>query len=511
VAIESDRILPLNGTRRHAPVGETVPYRTPVIDLRSAIEDVYELSPMQLGMLYHTIDSPRPGMYCIVVSYRLRGPLVSGALLDAWRAVVARHPVLRTSFQWRDHREPVQTVHRHVILPVVEDDWSDLTAPEQQSRLTALLGSENRRGFDLTKPPLIRLSLIRCAEDVHELVIAHHHLLLDGSCKSLLFEEVFAAYESLRRAQPVDLGRPEPYRTYIEWLRRQDLVQAERFWRQELSGVTEPTPLWPETRSDAAAGSDYEEHHVNLDEPASDQLRHFARANRLTLNVLVSAAWALVLGHGNKRNDVVFGATVNARPSTLDGVDGMLGLFINTLPVRMQLSPATPVSEWLRTAQMHQIGALEHNCAPLTLVQRWTAVPRGRPLFESIVVFENNIGYGSETEQHGTLEISHPLAIITNSLPLTLRAVPGRTLTMQLLYDRRRFSPGTVASIAEALVDALRHIVHNGNAPLAAVIAALDDGERRRAAREANTFQATAREKLSHLKRERRTPFTGES
>lgn len=466
---------------------------------------------MQLGMLYHTIESSEPGMYCIVVCYRLSGDLDAGALFDAWRTVVARHPAMRTSFHWHDRPEPVQEVHRHVELPIVEEDWRELGPEEQQQRLAAVLESENRRGFDLATPPLIRLTLIRCAETIYELVVSHHHLLLDGSCKPLLFHEVFAAYEALVQGTPLELQRPEPYRRFIEWLRAQDLSEAERFWRSELACFTEPTPLWIDSRVQAPPARSYEERHLTLDEQTTLQLRQFARSHRLTLNTMVCGAWALVLGHANKRDDVVFGATVNARPPTLDGAEAMLGLFINTLPVRVAMPPASTLIDWLRNTQSSQMAAREYDFAPLSLIQRWSDVPRRLPLFESIVVFENNVGYGADAEQHGGIEITNPRALIRNSLPLTLRCVPGRLLSMQLLYDAGRFDAGTVGVIADRLVRLLAEMAGQGDRLLARLSQSLDEWEQERAAREADAFQKTVRGKLWQSARARRRAETSTS
>jgi alpha-ketoglutarate-dependent taurine dioxygenase len=466
------------------------------------LDDAYELSPMQQGMLYHTIDSPDPGMYCIVVSYRIRGGLDAQALFDAWRTVIARHPVLRSSFHWRDRTTPVQTVHRAVRLPIAELDWRSVPTAEQPDRLAALLEAENRRGFDVTAAPLMRLTLVRGADDTYELVLAHHHLLLDGSCKPLLFAEVFAVYEARRAQKTPELCRPEPYRKFIEWLRDQDLASAEAFWRSELAGFTEPTPLPATATSGGGPSREYVEQAFALPVAASERLRQFARANRLTLNTVVCAAWGMLLAKRAGRNDVVFGGTVNARPPALEGADAMLGLFINTLPIRLVIPRGTVLVEWLRSLQARQATAREFDFAPLAQIQRWSGVPRGLPLFESIVVFENNLGYGSSSERFGSLEISNVQAHIRNSLPLTLRCVPGQTLSMQLLYDARRFSADHMATLAEELARLLLEISESGrDTPIEQLEAVIEQTRAKRAALEARAFQMAMREKLSQRTR----------
>jgi hypothetical protein len=462
-------------------------------------------------MLYDTVASAESGMYCIVVSYRLTGALDADALFDAWRAVVARHPILRTSFHWHERQEPTQAVHREVALPVAQQDWRGVSIADQQARLTALLEEEHCRGFDVTRPPLIRLTLVRCADEVHELVVAHHHLLLDGSCKPLLFAEVFAIYEARRERRSIALDPPAPYRRFIEWLRAQDGAAAERFWRDELAGLTEPTRLWPPSPSRSASGSAeprYEEYAFGLDVADTDRLRLFARSQRLTVNTIVSGAWALLLAQATRRDDVVFGATVNARPPDLDGSEAMLGLFINTLPVRFAITPDATIVDWLRRAQLRQMRARELDYAALSSIQRWSAMPRGVPLFDSIIVFENNVGYGADSERHGSLEISDVRAHIRNSLPLTLRCVPGRTLSMQLLHESSRIDSTTIRSIAERLARVLAEMPADPTATVARLLQLVDEIERQQEAVTAGAFQKTVRDKLLQRKRQRRPSET---
>lgn len=451
---------------------------------------------MQQGMLYDSIGPCAPGLYCIVVAYRLEGALDVPSFVAAWRGLAARHPVLRTSFDWKDRTEPVQVVRGEVDIPFAELDWRGDSAEVRDRRLRELLRSENRRGFDVTAAPLLRLTLARCEETVHELIVAHHHLLLDGSCKPLLFHELFELYESHREQRPPALDGPPPFRRFIEWLGGRDLREAESFWRGELRGFREPTPVWPEARANAPPRHEYEEHHTELDEATSTRLREFARLCRVTLNTIVCGAWALVLGRACGRDDVVFGATVNARPPGLEGADAMLGLFINTLPLRVRIEHASAIADWLRALQWHQIAAREFDFAPLSAIQQWSDIARGARLFDSIVVFENNPGYGVDAERYGSIAITNVRPLIRNSLPLTLRCVPGRAVGLQLLYDADRFPAATIEGIAERLRGAVTALMQNSG-DVGSVCRALDELGRRLAEAERRVFQQTVRENLT--------------
>src|ERR671918_2513532 len=208
----------------------------------NSIEDIYNLSPMQQGMLFHTLHAPDSGVYYEQVSYSLTGNLNVSAFKQAWWQVVQRHPILRTAFYWEEFNEPLQVVYRQVVLPWVEEDWRGVSPSEQQARLEAFLEADRARGFALGQAPLMRCALLRAAEERYYFVWSFHHLLLDGWSLPLVLKEVSACYEAYCGGRAISLKHPRPYRDYILWLQRQDLAQAEGFWRQALRGFTAPTP-----------------------------------------------------------------------------------------------------------------------------------------------------------------------------------------------------------------------------------------------------------------------------
>jgi hypothetical protein len=468
-----------------------------------SLDETYELSPMQQGMLFDSVQSSVADVYCMVVAYTLRGPLKREPFIRAWQHVVDRHSILRTSFEWDEKTEPRQRVHRTATPEVFEDDWHSDDDLAQRTRLTSLLQSESRRGFDLRTAPLMRLALVQCGHELHQFVVSQHHILMDGSCKQLLFHEVFTAYASICAGHMPDLPPPTPYRDYIVWLRTQDMSAAEAFWRTELRGFTEPTRLSPAPQADPARADAYEEHEVHLDEIATEALKLSARRSRLTLNSIVSGVWALILARASRQRDVVFGTTVNARPPALQ-TEAVIGLFINTLPLRVRVVPELSLPTWLRGIQSAIAGAREFDFAPLWRIQRWSDVPPGKPLFESIVVFENNPGYGSATEQYGAIAIVGVRPFTRNSLPLTVRVVPGETLGIQLLYDVHRFTPDTIRLVADQMITLLREIGNNAERPLQDLLTRLDVIALAHHAADARAFQSSMREKLRHLGRERR-------
>ena len=463
--------------------------------------DEYALTPMQQGMLSQTLAAPGEGVYSIVVSYRLRGPLDTASFVEAWRRVVAHHPVLRTSFDWLGRAGAVQVVHDQVSLEVTREDWrGESGLPE---RLQTFLDADRRRGFDLSRAPLLRIALLHTADDDHEFVLTHHHLLMDGSCKPLLFSQVFDAYAALRAGRPVTLPPARPFRAFVDWMRAQPLEDAEAFWREELRGMA-PTPLWPDRGPAVAPARDYDEHHARLDTAATEALRLWARRQRLTLNTLVTGAWGLLLASSSRATDVTFGAIVNGRPADLDGIESMLGLFITTLPVRVRVETGSAAAAWLRTLQAGQADAREHASAPLAATTRWSGLGGGQALFESVLVFENNAGYGAGAERYGDITIDDVTPIIRNSLPLTLRCVPGRELELHLLYETRRFDRGLVELLGAQLAATLAALPEHGDGPVSGLVDRLGALEAAHAERAARAYEASRHDALRSLRRESR-------
>ncbi len=416
-----------------------------------SVEDIYALSPMQQGMLFHSLSSPESGVYVEQTTFTLEGDLDAGALQEAWRRVALRHPVLRTLVLWERRPTPLQVVRRDVRLPWTRDDWRGLPAAGQEARLEAYLRSDRSRGFRLGEAPLMRFALFHLDERAHQVVWSFHHLLLDGWSSGLVLREVTAIYLALLRGDGLDLPPARPYREFIAWLSRLDGGEAERFWRGELAGLSTPTSLGIDRPSGAAdgdaGGGPQDDERLDLGPALGESLRCFARRNQLTLNALVQGAWAILLGRYSGEEDVLFGTTVSGRPAELPGVEGMVGLFINTLPVRARVSPEARVLPWLRELQERQVERLQHQHSGLVEVQGWSEVPRGRPLFESLLVFDNypDPDPGGASGDGTDLAVTRVRVVEQTSFPLTLLAVPGPDLSLRVLYDSRRFERVAIA------------------------------------------------------------------
>ncbi|WP_410586704.1 amino acid adenylation domain-containing protein [Amycolatopsis sp. lyj-23] len=437
--------------------------------LPGGLEDLYPLSPTQQGMLFHLLYAPEGGVNVEQVTCRLTGDLDVPSLRSAWAAVVARHPVLRTSFHWRDGDTPLQAVHRKVELPWRELDWRDRTAAAQRDALTELLRADRAERFRTESAPLMRLTLVRTGEDTRELIWTHHHLLLDGWSLARVFQEVLAFQRAALTGVEFTPAPARPYRDYLGWLADRDPAQAEAFWRKEFGDFTAPTPL-PAEPGEPVPGTGAATEIVHLTAGQTAAVQECGRRNQVTLGTLVHAAWALVLHRHSMETGVVFGTVVAGRPADLPGVEGMVGQFINTQPVRLVVEPDRPALDWLRDVQCALADARQFEFTPLVEIHGCSAVSRDQPLFESVLVFENylveQLPEATAARPAGMPAVDRLRGLEQTGYPLTLIAAPGEQVRLQLLYDGDRFCAQTahrlleqVRTVLGALADDPRRVV----------------------------------------------------
>jgi len=424
---------------------------------RSAIEDLYPLTPMQEGMLFHTLLNPGSGIYLMQQHYTWNGPLNLKRLVEAWGRVIDRHPILRTAYVWKDLKRPLQVVQRRIDLneAVHVLDWRDSSAADQKNRLIRTLETELAEGFDMSHAPLMRIRVIRTGEESYHIVRSFHHILTDDWCFSILMMEVLSYYEALLKDRPIDLPSPRLYRDYIAWLQRQDLGAAETFWRKELEGFGAPTSLGVERLSSARQEtvSEVGDEFGELSEQVTERLTILAQQQGLTPNTFLQGAWALLLNRYSGFDDVVMGVTVAGRPTELEGVESIVGLFINSLPLRVRITPDISVLGWLKGLLADNYRIRQYEYPPLVQIQQWSEVPKGQALFKSLVVFENAPNDPRLGEQVGDVNLEFDHDRVHTNYPLTVVAYPGPRLGMRLSYDRRLFEP-------EAVRRMVRHLTH---------------------------------------------------
>jgi len=404
------------------------------------LADLYPLSPMQAGMLFHSLLEPEGTVYINQLRLDLED-LDAARFKAVWKTAVERHEVLRTGFIQGE--TPLQWVARSTQLPLVEHDWQDRA--DLGNALDALARAEHERGFDLSNPPLMRLILVRCSADRHHFIWTRHHLLLDGWSTARLLAEILVRYSG--NSPPPPRGR---YRDYIAWLQARDAAVAENYWRTLLADVDEPTRLASVHKS-SPDGKGYQEHSQVFDAAQTARMAEFVRSERITMNTLVQAAWALMLRRYTGQAGVCFGATTSGRPADLPGADEVLGLFINTLPVFARPEPGLRVGDWLRMLQAQNVASREHEHTPLFEIQRWAGA-KGQGLFDSILVFENYpVDEALRQSGHGAPRVSIAGNWEETNYPMTLTVTLEEMLTIGYFFQERCFAKERVEILASHL------------------------------------------------------------
>ncbi|MEZ4729300.1 MAG: amino acid adenylation domain-containing protein [Caldilineaceae bacterium] len=439
----------------------------------ASIEDMYPLSPSQQGMLLDTLSNVMaPGAagptskYVEIAVFALFGPLDVAAFHQAWQIVVQRHTALRTGFVWKAQSEPVQFVLKTVQLPLDVQDWRAFTVAEQQAHQATYLERLQTQGFTLTKPPLLHLALWRLTDDCHRFVWAMHHILSDGWCIPVVLGEVMACYRAQQSGQPVMLPPAQPYRTYIHWLRQQNEAAAKCFWQDYLADFHQPTALG--TPAAAAkppaalpSGGRYGKVTGALSLSTTETLQALVQQQQLTLNTLAQGVWALLLQHYSNQTDVVFGATVAGRPAEISRVETMVGLFINTLPIRLAVALDTPLFAWLAQCQTQRLAAERYAHCSAGQIQAWSGFAATTPLFSSLLVFQNypkpsaTAGRTSTTLDFVPVDFAgahtaYPLTVmVTPTADMITAGAPLAGLTVEIIYDGAYFADADVQQVLD--------------------------------------------------------------
>ncbi|MFI2230092.1 amino acid adenylation domain-containing protein [Nocardia testacea] len=427
------------------------------------LDDIWPLTPLQAGLLFHAqLAAGDLDAYVVQLCLELGGSIDADRLRRAVRDLLGRHPNLRTAFDRDSAGEPVQVVHRHVDVPFTR---IGLPGREEEAvELERIMAADRRAGFDPADPPLLRLTLIDLAPQRYRLLVSMHHILVDGWSTPLLIRELLQLY--LGDGDPALLPPPvRPYRDYLAWLRAQDRHAAEEAWARALDGATEPTLLAPADRGrrQTAAGREVRR---QLSEDRTAALVEVAQQQEITLNTIVQAAWAIVLASATGREDVVFGSTVSGRPPQLEGIESMVGLFVDTVPVRVRLEREDTLARLLRRIRVEQTALLDHQHLGLARIQN---VAGPGAIFDTVTVFESypidRTGLAEAADiaglrvlgVHGRDAAHYPLGLIVEH---------GTRLRLGFEYLPDLFTPDRIEALADRVLRVLDDIADHVDLPL---------------------------------------------
>ena len=423
------------------------------------IADLYPLSPMQQGILFHGLNEPDGAAYTNQLRVDVQHLEVE-RFRAAWQQALDTHDILRTAFVWpQGMSAAVQVVLDRVEMPWSVQDWQEKSDLIQA--LDQLAADDLAAGFQLDQAPLLRVTLVRTGVSDWHLIYTSHHILMDGWSTSQLFGEVLQRYAGQSPAAPQ--GR---YRDYIQWLGQRDAQASRGFWKQALAELQEPTRLANAMGSPQASGIGYAEHEHVFSETLTAALNGFAREQKVTLNTLMQAAWLVLLQRYTGQDTVAFGATVAGRPMDLAGVEQQIGLFINTLPVVATPSPQVTVGQWIQQVQALNLALREHDHTPLYDIQSWAGLGAGA-LFDSILVFENYPMSEALSQGQGSGLVFSPIRRQEQTnYPLTLVAVSGRELTLGCSFDRESFDEAAIVRLAGELQNLMTQFLADASLPL---------------------------------------------
>ena len=436
------------------------------------VEDIYGLSPLQEGMLFHSLYAPESGTYVEQRWCVIEGALDIEAFQTAWKQVVNRHAALRSEFHWEETEQPVQ-----VVYDEVSPEW----VLESNEPFEDFLQRDRERGFSLDRAPLIRFALFPQGSDRHRFVWTFHHVLMDGWGNGVLIREVLAYYEAAKSCQAIRLPEPMSYKGYIDWFDVREADGDTDYWRGVLEGFERPVELASSLKPIGGSEAGYADRRRRVDTVATKMLEEAARRHHLTLNTLVQGAWAVLLNRYTSENDVLFGATISGRPTELEGVESAIGLFINTVPVRVGIDDNQSVVDWLGGIQREQRNRETHGFSRLLELQSFTGVPSGVPLFESLIVFENypiSIDAVLERDTAG-LKLVERDGFERTNYPLTLIVLPGEELEFSFRFETDRFSEAAIDRLAAQLEVILKSFAGGMDQPMAE-LDLLGDDERKR-------------------------------
>ncbi|WP_281277899.1 non-ribosomal peptide synthetase [Paenibacillus xylaniclasticus] len=426
-------------------------------------QKLYPLSPMQEGMLFHSLLEKSDAYFEQKVLY-VQGVIDTDCFEEAYKWIVDRYEVLRTVFIYDGIEKPLQAVLSEQDIELTLKDLSALPREQQEKLIENMLLEDRNRGFDLSTDILMRFMLIRTSPRSYVIVWSNHHIIMDGWCQNIIMREFIQFYSSLRNGTPLQLGEVYPYSDYIDWLVCKDKGEALAYWKSYLMDYT-VNPELPGRRTGQQPYIHREET-LQIEGELTRRLEEIARQNQVTLNTMMQTLWGIVLAKYNHIEDVVFGAVVAGRPANLTGVEHMIGLFINTIPVRIRLKSDERLEDVLKRVQLEALQSQEHDYVSLSEVQNVSSLKQ--ELVKQIMVFEN---YPVETQLRQMTEggeIGFEVERIQNfeqtNYDLNLIVIPGESLWIRFSYNQAVYSDTTIEQVKQHLHELIRYVVQTPEA-----------------------------------------------
>lgn len=433
------------------------------------IEAIFELSPMQQGMLFHSIYNINSDNYFEQLSVTISGSLDINCFQQAWNLVLKKHSVLRTSFVYKKLDKMLQVVHNKIELPFSFYDWINKCEEIQNVEMNDFLENDRKTGFNLNKAPLMRIALFKLSGKKYKLIWSHHHILFDGWSLPIILKDLFKFYELLLRKENIEFDYIRPYQDYIKFLQKLNKENDLLFWKNYLNGFAEKTPLIIDNIPFIKFDDGYQKKTIGINKIDSELIIRFARENHLTLNSLLQAAWAILLHKYSKKNDIIFGATFSGRPANLEGAESMVGLFINSLPIRAKINSQMLIINWIKDFHDSLAELKDHEHSALVEIQKESELPPKQNLFDSLFVFENYPVNESLNDNKNKLEFSDFNSFEKTNYPLTIISGPGNKIKIDAAFDGSQISETSVDLLLNHFTQILKYVVINSKKSISSI------------------------------------------
>jgi hypothetical protein len=437
---------------------------------RYPIEDIYMLTPMQEGMLFNALYEKGPSRDFVRISYRLHGKMDLHLVEKSFNELFKRHDILRATFIYKEVERPLQLIlkdrkvdyHYEDLRPMLDSETKEAFIKEFKEK-------DRQRSFDLSSDVLMRINVFQLDDTSYEFTWSFHHILLDGWCLGILNSEFFKIYNSLLANKDYRLERAVSYRRYIKWLEKTDKNIPKNYWREYLAGYEEPVSIPGKQPSRIQ-----QERPKNMrflftfDIGKTARLNELARKNRVTLNIVIRSIWAVILGKYNGKQDVVFGAVVSGRPSEIEGVEWIVGLFINTIPVRITYEETIPFKDLLQKVQEDAVKGEPYHHYPLAQIQLQT--PLKHHLLDHLLSFENYpiaqqldgiLDRSEGNDVDSDIKVSNVEAVDPNNYDCEILINPGEELVITILYNRNVYDTDYIKKIASHIEEAVEQVLEN--------------------------------------------------
>uniref|UniRef100_UPI001238F68E condensation domain-containing protein n=1 Tax=Paenibacillus tepidiphilus TaxID=2608683 RepID=UPI001238F68E len=403
---------------------------------RDTIKDIYYLTPMQEGMLFHSLLH-KSNEYFEQFTLELVGDVNVALVNQSFAKLIERYDILRTVFVWNKVKKSVQVVAKTQKTELIFEDVSQMSEDEKSRYVDRYKQKDRDEGFDLLRGPLIRLAILKKNSDSYIMIWSFHHILMDGWCVSILMQEFMHIYECLRTKQPIRLDTPIQFNSYMQWLEKQDREAARQYWSRYLANYEQQASVPRTAGKTGRTEAKLQKHAFCLGGGMTRELERLARQAQVTLNTVMQTLWGLLLQKYNQSGDVVFGTVVSGRPAEVPGIERMIGLFINTTPVRVSSSPDQSITALLRQVQEAALTSEAHSHFPLYEIQGLSGLKQG--LIDHILVFENYPVAEAISQVDGTAGAAFGIRDVEvyeqTNYDLTVVLFPGEALSIEFRYN----------------------------------------------------------------------------